>query len=135
MIPKVTLNLWTFVMEGWMYSKRLPALGEYKVSTDPSFTQSRMETMLPPHIQWPAQNFNHLHEQPTYFISTILALTYLGVGDQATVWAAWGYVGIRIVHSLVHSLTNRIMVRFSIFTASSVVLLGLTGRLAAVVFA
>jgi hypothetical protein len=132
---QVTLNLWTFVMEGWMYSKRLPALTEYKVSTDPSFTASRMEKMLPPHLQWAAQNFNHLHEQPTYFIGTILSLTYLGIGDRATVAAAWGYVGIRIVHSLVHALTNRIMVRFSLFSASSLVLLGLTVRTAAVVFA
>lgn len=131
---QVTLNLWTFVMEGWMYAKRLPALAEYKVSTDPSFTASRMEKMLPPHLQWAAQNFNHLHEQPTYFIGTILSLTYLGINDSATVKAAWAYVGIRIVHSLVHALTNRIMVRFSLFSASSVVLLGLTARTAAVVF-
>jgi hypothetical protein len=122
-------------MEGWMFSKRLPALSEYKVSTDPSFTASRMEKMLPPHLQWAAQNFNHLHEQPTYFISTILTLTYLGIGDKATVAAAWGYVGIRIAHSLVHALSNRIMVRFNLFAASSAVLLGLTVRTAAVVFA
>ncbi|KAM0700874.1 hypothetical protein Q7P35_012596 [Cladosporium inversicolor] len=76
-------------MEGWMYAKRLPALSEYKVSTDPSFTASRMEKMLPPHLQWAAQNFNHLHEQPTYFIGTILSLTYLGINDSATVKAAW----------------------------------------------
>lgn len=121
-------------MEAWMYSKRLPALSEYKVQMDPSFTASRMEQMLPPHIQWPAQNYNHLHEQPTYFISTILALTYLGVNDKATVYAAWGYVGVRIVHSLVQALTNRIMVRFGLFNASSAVLLGLTVKLATVVF-
>jgi hypothetical protein len=122
-------------MEGWMYAKRLPALSEYKVSTDPSFTASRMEKMLPPHIQWAAQNFNHLHEQPTYFIGTILSLTYLGIRDDATVYAAWGYVGVRIVHSLVHAQTNRIMVRFGLFSLSSAVLLGLTVRTAAVVFA
>jgi hypothetical protein len=132
--PQVTLNLWTFVMQGWMYAKRLPALSEHKVNMDSSLTQSRMEQMLPPHIQWPAQNFNHLHEQPTYFISTILALTYLGVGDEKTVAAAWGYVGIRIAHSLVQGLTNTIMVRFGLFTASSAVLLGLTGKLASVVY-
>lgn len=132
--PQVTLNLWTFVMQGWMYAKRLPALSEHKVNMDSSLTQSRMEQMLPPHIQWPAQNFNHLHEQPTYFISTILALTYLGVGDETTVAAAWGYVGIRVAHSLVQGLTNTIMVRFGLFSASSAVLLGLTAKLASVVY-
>jgi hypothetical protein len=35
----------------------------------------------------------------------------------------------------VHALSNRIMVRFNLFAASSAVLLGLTVRTAAVVFA
>lgn len=48
--------------------------------------------------------------------------------------AAWGYVGIRVAHSLVQGLTNTIMVRFGLFSASSAVLLGLTAKLAAVVY-
>lgn len=132
--PLVTLNLWTFVMEGWMYSKRLPALSKHKVSMDPSFNQARMETMLPPECQWPAQNFNHLHEQPTYFVANALALTLLGVDDDATVYAAWGYVALRIAHSVLQATVNKIMPRFTLFSLSSVVLLGLTVRTAVLVF-
>ncbi|KAM0722301.1 hypothetical protein Q7P37_001742 [Cladosporium fusiforme] len=132
--PLVTLNLWTFVMEGWMYSKRLPALSKHKVNMDPTFNQARMETMLPPDVQWPAHNFNHLHEQPTYFVATTLALTYLGVNDDATVYAAWAYVALRVAHSLVQAATNRIPIRFSLFSASSLVLLGLTVRTAVLVY-
>jgi hypothetical protein len=131
---QVTLNLWSFVMQSWMYATRLPNLEKYKVNMDPSLTASKMEQMLPPHLMWAAQNYNHLHEQPTYFVSTILILTYLGVNDRKTVAAAWGYVGMRVVHSLVQALSNKIMVRFSVFTGSSVVLAGLTVRAAAIIF-
>lgn len=132
--PLVTLNAWTFVMQTWMYSKRLPALSRHKVNMDSSLSQAKMEAMLPPEIQWPAQNFNHLHEQPTYFVGTILTLTYLGVNDNVTLAAAWGYVGLRIAHSIVQATVNNIMVRFSLFSASSVVLAGLTAKAASLVF-
>jgi len=117
-----------------MYKERLPALEKYKVNTDSSLNQARMETVLPPHVQWPAQNYNHLHEQPTFFVSVMLTLTLLGVRDDATVYGAWGYVGLRVIHSIVHSTKNPVMVRFSIFALSSVTLFGLTVKAATVLF-
>lgn len=45
-----------------------------------------------------------------------------------------GYVGVRIVHSLVHALVNKIMVRFGLFALSSAVLAGLTAKAAQVIF-
>lgn len=122
------------VMELWMYKERLPALEKYKVNTDSSLNQARMETVLPPHVQWPAQNYNHLHEQPTFFVSVMLTLTLLGVRDDLTVYGAWGYVGLRVIHSIVHSTKNPVMVRFSIFALSSVTLFGLTVKAATVLF-
>lgn len=122
------------VMELWMYKERLPALSKYKVNTDSSLNQARMETVLPPHVQWPAQNYNHLHEQPTFFVSVILTLTLLGVRDDLTVYGAWGYVGLRVIHSIVHATANPVMVRFSIFALSSVTLFGLTVKAATVLF-
>ena len=121
-------------MELWMYKERLPALEKYKVNTDSSLNQARMETVLPPHVQWPAQNYNHLHEQPTFFVSVMLTLTLLGVRDDLTVYGAWAYVGLRVVHSVVQASVNRIPVRFGLFAASSVALFGLTVRAATLVF-
>lgn len=75
-----------------------------------------------------------MHEQPTTFFAVALALTIVGDNHKYTKWAAWGYVGTRIVHSLFQSLVNKVLVRFSIFLTSSAVLAGLTGRLAQLVF-
>lgn len=63
-----------------------------------------------------------------------MALTLALLGDESTVGLAWAYVGLRVVHSLVQATTNRIFVRFGFFAASSVVLLGMTGRAASLLF-
>jgi len=47
---------------------------------------------------------------------------------------AWVYVGLRVAHSLVHVSSNKLMVRFTLFIASSLVLLGLTARATMLLF-
>lgn len=46
----------------------------------------------------------------------------------------WAYVGLRVVHSLVHALANPINTRFAIFLTSEAVKLALTLRVASTVF-
>ena len=41
---------------------------------------------------------------------------------------AWTYVGLRLVHSLVQNLGNKVMLRFPVFALSSLVLVGITVR-------
>jgi hypothetical protein len=48
---------------------------------------------------------------------------------------AWAYVGLRIAHSLVQALWNRIMVRFTLFALSSLALMALTVHAIMAVFA
>jgi hypothetical protein len=96
----------------------------------PEHTKEDMNAQIPRTWQFPADNYNHLHEQPTTFYATALALTLMGVKDRTTVAVAWTYVGLRIVHSLVQSTKNPIPTRFGIFLASSATLLGLTAKAA-----
>jgi hypothetical protein len=132
--PVIALNLWTFTMEFWMYAKRVPAVTKYKVKIDPDMTKEEFNKPLPGHVRWKADNYNHLLEQPTQFYAVALTLAFLGAGDRLNVGLAWGYVGVRVVHSLVHVLGNPIMTRFKLFVLSSVVLLTMTGRAAAWLF-
>ena len=41
---------------------------------------------------------------------------------------AWGYVVLRILHSLIQALWNFVPVRFAVFMASSIVLVVMTVR-------
>lgn len=132
--PVAVLAGWTFVMEAWMYATRIPAMSKYNCSVEPGQVSTDLNTKLPVSVRQIADNYNHLHEQPTTFYAVALALTILGDNHKYTRYAAWGYVGVRIVHSLFQSLVNKVMVRFQIFLTSSAVLAGLTGRLLQLVF-
>ncbi len=134
--PVIVLALWTMVMWLWMYVTRIPAMVAARVShralvTDPDVTLDRA---LPPHVQWKAHNYNHLHEAPTVFYAVAIVLAVTGHGGELSTWLAWAYVGLRIVHSVVQATINHIMTRFSIFVLSSLVLLALSMRAAILVF-
>jgi hypothetical protein len=93
-----------------------------------------LANMLPPQVRWKADNYNHLLEQPTIFYATALALAVSGHVGGLDAALAWGYVGLRVIHSLVQATVNVILIRFSIFMASSLVLLVLAVRAALAVF-
>jgi len=135
--PIVALNLWTFTMEAWMYATRIPAASKYKVDVRPEATIQDFNAKIPPSVRWKADNYNHLHEQPTQFYAIALTLASLA-GPNPTrldTRLAWSYVGIRIIHSLIQAISNKIMLRFQAFIVSSFILLAMTGRAAAIVFA
>ncbi|KAK4631804.1 hypothetical protein CLAFUW4_02933 [Fulvia fulva] len=126
--PVIGLALWTFFMEIWLYSYRLPDITTYKVQVPNGASIAELNKNIPRHRQYPADNYNHLHEQPTVFYAVALGLTFLEVNDSLTVALAWAYVGARIVHSLIQSTSNAIMLRFQVFALSGAVLLAMTLR-------
>ncbi|KAB8067312.1 membrane-associated, eicosanoid/glutathione metabolism protein [Aspergillus leporis] len=130
--PIVTLNAWTFVMEFWMYRTRIPTFINLKF--DNSTTKAELDAMTPPNVRWKADNFNHLLEQPTQFYAIALVLAVAGNDNRVDTALAWSYVGVRIVHSLVHSTSNKIMRRFGLFVISSGILATMTARAAMLVF-
>ncbi|KAF3905695.1 hypothetical protein AA313_de0200203 [Arthrobotrys entomopaga] len=136
--PVIGLNLWTLFVEGWMYSHRIPAVNDkskFKLQISPEMTGEQFSAALPPKARWKGDNFNNLLEQPLQFYAVMLVMAQLGTGTQTDVNLAWGYVGIRVVHSLWQCLTNRIMGRFGLFVSSSAVLAVITVRTAVRVFA
>lgn len=135
--PVVALAGWTMVMWVWMYATRLPAMGAAKVEADSLVQQGAksLDELLPASIQWKAHNYNHLHEAPTVFYAVALTLAMMGAGDGMNATLAWGYVGLRVVHSLVQATINRVMLRFAIFVLSSLVLICLVTKAALLAFA
>lgn len=132
--PVAALVLWSLVMWAWLYATRIPAVTRAKVEMSPGMTKAEFDAHLPAHVRWKADNYNHLMEQPTLFYAVALALAFAGAGSGLNAGLAWGYVALRVVHSLVQALTNVIMVRFSVLMLASVVLLALALRLAMAVF-
>lgn len=131
--PVVALVVWTFVMFTWMYATRIPAIFAAKMPMDPNAPRGEQMALLPPRVRWKADNYNHLMEMPTLFyaIGVVLALVSTSPGVDGAL--AWAYVGLRVVHSLVQAMVNKIEVRFGLFLASSAVLAALTLRAAVAV--
>jgi hypothetical protein len=123
-LPVLVLVGWTFVMWVWMYATRIPAMQKAKVDVNElSRTGKKLE--LPPEVARVADNYNHLHEQPTIFYALALAAQIAGVTDGTNVTLAWLYVALRVVHSLVQATKNIIMIRFTVFTLATFVLFAL----------
>jgi hypothetical protein len=65
-------------------------------------------------------------EQPTIFYAIVFALVLMGFDHPINVYLAWGYVGLRIVHSIFQATVNVVAVRFLLFLLSTLCLIGLT---------
>ncbi|HWR80203.1 MAG TPA: MAPEG family protein [Pseudomonas sp.] len=124
--PVVALVAWTMVMWLWMYLTRIPAISRARMKLDPNAPRGEQMSQLPASVRWKADNYNHLMEQPTLFYAICLCLALMGLGEGSNLLMAWGYVGLRVVHSLVQVLINKIELRFAVFMLSSLLLIGLT---------
>ena len=134
--PVVILAGWTMMMWLWMYSTRLPAMSAAKIDSKNLIggTGQTLDAVLPAKTQWIAHNYNHLHEAPTVFYAVALVLAIIGQGDGFNASIAWAYVGLRIVHSLVQVISNRVIVRFGLFVLSSLALMMLIAHAAMALF-
>jgi len=127
--PILALVAWTYVMWFWMYATRIPAIQAAKVDMA-ELSRTGGKLALPPEVARVADNYNHLHEQPTIFYAVALAAQLGGATDPLNVGLAWAYVAARVVHSLVQATRNVIPIRFTVFALGSLVLLVLLVRTA-----
>jgi hypothetical protein len=123
--PAAVLVLWSVIMVFWMAGTRLPAMaksGADLKSAPPGGRGVDLEGVLPPSVNWKAHNFTHLVEQPTLFYAVVAILALANAGEGLNVQLAWGYTGLRILHSLWQSLVNTIPARFTLFLLSTLCL-------------
>lgn len=130
--PIVALAAWTLVMWAWMYATRLPAMARTGIDGTKlvgSTSRSLRDDLVAAgelRASWVADNYNHLHEQPVVFYAIALVLALAGSGAGLNAGLAWGYVGLRIVHSLVQVTGNIVKYRFAAFALGTIILLMLT---------
>lgn len=134
--PVVVLIAWSLVMWTWMVSVRIPALRAAKIDMASLVggKGSDADRALPGKAQWPSHNYNHLMEQPTIFYAVAFVIALTDTAFPLNLYLAWGYVGLRIAHSLVQATFNRVIVRFALFLLSTLCLVALTLHAAMAVF-
>ena len=123
--PAAVLVLWSLVVLLWVTATRFPAFAKQGIDVRNSPRGVRyadIEKNMPAQVNWVSHNYTHLMEQPTIFYAVVAILAIAGVASEIDLYAAWGYVGFRIMHSLWQGLVNIVKIRIVLFTLSTICL-------------
>jgi hypothetical protein len=122
--PVLALVVWTLVVLVWLYVRRIPAMRAAKIDIGKIKGKEThgMLQGIPVNVHWVADNYNHLHEQPTLFYALCVYSHLTGLADPINVGLAWGYVALRVIHSVIQATYNYVPHRFLAFVLSSAVL-------------
>ncbi len=129
LIPVVTLVGWTLLVMLWMLVTRLAEFRRLGITPTTIPDGARgvdLEGKAEATSQWKSHNYNHLMEQPTIFYAIAITLALMDFGGGINYWFAWGYVGLRILHSLIQCTVNVVRYRLLVFGLASACLFGLT---------
>jgi hypothetical protein len=128
LLPVLALIAWTLIMWVWLYATRLPAMTRAGIAPQDARFPGTYADRLPAHARSVADNYNHLHEQPTIFYAVMFVLALTGGADSLALSLAWGYVAVRVLHSVVQSTINFVPLRFAVFALGTLLLAALTVR-------
>jgi hypothetical protein len=126
--PVAVLIAWSLVMLVWLVVVRLPAMKKAGIDINKVVggKPGGLDGIVAEKAQWPAHNYIHLMEQPTIFYAAAMVIALTGTGNGMNAWLAWGYVGLRIAHSLLQATVNIIRYRFLLFALSTLCLVALS---------
>ncbi len=125
--PVLALITWTLIIWAWMYATRIPAMQAANIDANNAQHPGSLDD-LPSNVRAIADNYNHLHEQPTVFYALAFYTQLAGNADGLAVNMAWAYVILRVAHSIVQNVIHTVMLRFGVFALSSLVLVAMTVR-------
>jgi hypothetical protein len=129
LFPVLALLAWTMIIMVWMMIARVSAFRRAGIrggDVAPGTRGDDLDGRIDPVAQWKAHNYTHLLEQPTAFYALCLLIVVGGLGTHWSSALAWGYVAVRVAHSLLQASVNIVRYRAMLFVLSSSCLLALT---------
>ena len=106
----------------YMYTRRLSFIRANRIPPQQLTTPEKAATLLPEAVALPANNLRNLLELPVLFYALCLYLYVTGSADGLYVAAAWAFVALRSVHSVIHCTVNIVVLRFLSYFAAALVL-------------
>ncbi|MEI9929956.1 MAG: MAPEG family protein [Rhizomicrobium sp.] len=131
--PVLALISLTLLVWIWMYATRIPAMQAARIDPQSAAHPGSLN-ILPSSARRVADNYNHLLEQPTIFYALCFVIVLGGHTDALYVYLAWGYVALRVLHTLIQCTVNIVNMRFLVFALSTIVLMVMAVREAMTVF-
>lgn len=120
LLPPTVLALLTAVVFGRLYTDRIAEIRARRIHPQQLATSKQSADTLQNVAA--SDNYRNLFEAPVLFYALC---GYLAVTQLTTVVllaCAWGYVFLRAAHTFVHLTNNKVIRRFQLFFASSMVL-------------
>jgi len=118
--PAAVLALWTLLVLFLIPFRRFRAAAAKRVTAeDFRFGES---ARVPADVSVPNRAWMNLLEAPVLFYVACMIWYAIGQVTDLVVAIAWTYVGLRIVHTLVHVTYNNVFHRLSVFALSNLAL-------------
>ena len=118
--PVFALAAWTMLILLLVAGRRVAAALQGRATAQDFALGEAPRT--PPQVTLANRNYMNLLELPLlFYVACLIALTTANVSP-LLLDLGWAYVGLRIVHSLIHVSYNRVSHRFAAFAASNAVL-------------
>lgn len=122
--PALAMVALTFLVWCYMYFKRLRFIRAHSIDPQSVATRALGAKSLA-EVAAPSDNLMNLFEMPVLFYFLVALLLITGTGSDGFVTAAWVYVALRALHSFIHCTYNRVLQRFIVYAASSILLWGM----------
>ena len=113
----LTLTVWVY-----MYIRRIGFIQRSHLEPDQLAIPGELARLSPAAVSNPSDNLKNLFEMPVLFYALSVYLYVTHQVDATYLFAAWVYVLFRALHSVVHNTINIVMLRFSLYFASSIAL-------------
>ncbi|WP_086478863.1 MAPEG family protein [Oceanospirillum sanctuarii] len=120
-LPVLALVFWTFIVLLMLPFRRFALIRSGQVSINDFKLQET--DRVADSVVLVNRNYTNLLEMPVLFYLACVLLYLLERVTPVGLILAWSYLGLRVLHSLIHLTYNRVFHRFLIFALSNVVLL------------
>ena len=129
LLPLLTMVFLTFAVWVYLFALRIPEIKRRRINPEDLKDRAEAHQLLTVSAA-ASNNLKNLFEVPVlFYVAAMLAMLLL-IQDGLLVLLAWGFVILRIVHSIIQCTYNRVMHRFIVYLISCLFLVFLWIRLA-----
>ena len=122
LLPFFGMMLLTFLVWVYMYFRRITWIIKNDIATEKLKTPESLNQIIPEAVNRPANNLKNLFELPILFYVVCVYLLMFQQVDLLSIYCAYGFISLRIIHSIIHCTVNIVMWRFAAYVLSSICL-------------
>ena len=126
--PMLALMALTGLMTIVLFLSRAPLIIKFWGKAEGARHTDELRPNLPARLRYITDNYNHLLEQPTLFYAALIYIHLMSHTDALHIQLAWTYVGLRVVHTVIHLTSNNVSWRAVVFGLSSASLVAMIVR-------